>query len=80
MKDQQFHFLTKFECLIYQLLQSQQLLLINKDIILKNEDGHRMDMGINIGDESQTDVAFAPFLSQSFHQVISPLLNNDIIT
>jgi hypothetical protein len=38
-----------------------------------------MDMGINIGDESQTDVAFAPFLSQSFLQVNHPLLNKDII-
>jgi hypothetical protein len=39
---------------------------------------NRMDMGI-IGDESNVDVAFAPFLLQSFHQVISARFNEDII-
>jgi hypothetical protein len=37
-----------------------------------------MDMGI-IGDESNSDVVWAPFLFQSFRQVIPPLLKEDII-
>jgi hypothetical protein len=37
-----------------------------------------MVMGI-IGDESNTDVAYAPFLFQSFRQVFPPLLNEDIM-
>jgi hypothetical protein len=34
-------------------------------------------MGI-IGNESNVDLAFAPFLFQSFRQGTSPLLNQDI--
>jgi hypothetical protein len=37
-----------------------------------------MDMGI-IGDESNIDVGCAPFLFQSFLQVIPSLLNEDIM-
>jgi hypothetical protein len=35
-------------------------------------------MGIIIGFESNNDVAFAPFLFQSFRQVIVPLPNEEI--
>jgi hypothetical protein len=38
-----------------------------------------MEMGINIGDESNNDAVCAPFLFQSCSQVSSPLLNEDII-
>jgi hypothetical protein len=37
-----------------------------------------MDMGI-IGDESNVERAFAPFIFQSFLQVIPPLVYEDII-
>jgi hypothetical protein len=37
-----------------------------------------MDIGI-IGDESNVDAVYAPFLFQSFRQVILPLLIKDII-
>jgi hypothetical protein len=37
-----------------------------------------MDIGI-IGDESNEDVTFAPFLLQSSSQAFPPLLNEDII-
>jgi hypothetical protein len=37
-----------------------------------------MDIGI-IGDESNIDAAFAPFLFQSSSQVFTPLLNDNII-
>jgi hypothetical protein len=36
-----------------------------------------MDMGI-IGDESNSDLAFAPFRFESFRQVTPPLLREDI--
>jgi hypothetical protein len=38
-----------------------------------------MEMGINIGDESNPDAALAPFLFQSFRQGTHPPLNEDII-
>jgi hypothetical protein len=38
-----------------------------------------MEMGINIGDESNKDAVCAPFLFQSFLQGTPPLLNEDII-
>jgi hypothetical protein len=37
-----------------------------------------MNIGI-IGDESNTDVALAPFLFQSFRQAFPPFLNENII-
>jgi hypothetical protein len=37
-----------------------------------------MDIGI-IGDESNSDLACAAFLFQSFRQAIAPLFNGDII-
>jgi hypothetical protein len=37
-----------------------------------------MDIGI-IGDESNNDAAFSPFLLQSFRQVVPPFLNENII-
>jgi hypothetical protein len=39
---------------------------------------NRRDMGI-IGDESNIDVGCAPFLFQSFLQVVPPLLKEGII-
>jgi hypothetical protein len=37
-----------------------------------------MDIGI-IGDESNLDATFAPFLFQSFRQIFPPLFNENII-
>jgi hypothetical protein len=37
-----------------------------------------MDIGI-IGDESQVDDVYAPFLFQFFSQAFPPLLNEDIL-
>jgi hypothetical protein len=37
-----------------------------------------MDIGI-IGDKSQVNGVYAPFLLQSFRQVVPPLITEDII-
>jgi hypothetical protein len=63
----------------YCKLESQQLVLINtQGPYIRNDMRNRMDMGI-IGDESNSDVVQAPFLFQSFHQVIPPLPFEDIV-
>jgi hypothetical protein len=61
-------------------LESQQLLLINTlgTYIKIDEEANQMNIGI-IDDESNVDVLCAPFRSQSFRQVIPPLLIEDII-
>jgi hypothetical protein len=52
---------------------------ISKGLTFLIEDTrNRRNMGI-IGDESNVDVVCAPFLFQSFRQVIPPLLKEDII-
>jgi hypothetical protein len=50
----------------------QNLAFIIEDI------SSRMDIGI-FGDESNIDAVYAPFIFQSFRQVIPPLLNEIII-
>jgi hypothetical protein len=63
----------------YCKLASHQLLLINtQGPYIRNEDmRNRMDMGI-IGDESNSDAVYTPFLFQSCSQVTTPLLNEAI--
>jgi hypothetical protein len=76
MKDMQFYFLTKFEYFIDLILQTWVTAVASNQSghYIRNEDGNREDMRINIDDESNIDVAF-----QSFSQVIPPLIYEETI-